>query len=98
LNIRFSASSYGQLYTPGYLTAVGPPGGGNVYGDIQLLVGATSASYVSWSNPGDFTVNNGRIYAMTMTAPNNGSARQTAVMSPAFVLQASGGGGGQIEN
>lgn len=98
LNIRLSASSYGQLYTPGYLVAVGPPGSGNVYGDIQLLVGATSASYVSWSNPGDYTVNNGRVYATTFTAPNNGSARQTAVMSPAFVWEAAGGGGGQFEN
>ena len=94
LNIRFSAGSYGQLYTPGYLVAVGPPGSGNVYGDIELLIGATSAAYTSWSNPGDFTVNNGRIYAMTMTAPNGGSARQTAVISPPFVWEAAGGGGG----
>jgi hypothetical protein len=96
LNIRLSASSYGQLYTPGNLVGVAPPGSGNVYGTIELLVGATSASYVSWSNPGDFTVNNGRVYAVTLTAANGGSARQTAVMSPAFVWEAAGGGG-QIE-
>lgn len=95
VNIRLSAGTYGQLYTPGYLVAVGPPGGSYTYGNIGLQVGTTSGYYVSIPNPGNGTQNNCRIYAMTMTAPNNGSARQTPVMSSAFVLESNGGG--QIE-
>lgn len=95
VNIRFSAGTYGQLYTPGYLVAVGPPGGSYTYGNIGLQVGTTSGYYVSIPNPGNGTQYNCRIYAMTMTAPNNGSARQTPVMSSTFVLESNGGG--QIE-
>lgn len=95
VNIRFSAGTYGQLYTPGYLVAKGPPGGSYTYGNIGLQVGTTSGYYVSIPNPGNGTQYNCRIYAMTMTAPNNGSARQTPVMSSGFVLESNGGG--QIE-